>query len=107
MEIAGGELRREGALAPGFQDKFHECDCPEKVRAYNKTYETDAKRWAMGHAWETLLGSPCFDVCNVFAFFLSLFSFLFGSGTTACGEFRWEGARWKRQQCGRRGNRGK
>ena len=55
---------------PCFRDKFHEWDSSEKVCAYYKTCEIDAKSWAMGHAWETLLGSPCFDVCSVFAFFL-------------------------------------
>jgi len=62
-----------------------------------KTCEIDTKRWAMGHAWETLLGSLRFNVCHVFAFFLFPVFFLVwvGNNCKICGV----SAHWQPRSC--------
>ena len=51
--LAGCEAKRAGLLAKIFQDKFYQCDCPEKL--VPKTSQTVSERWAQGHAWEKVL----------------------------------------------------
>ena len=58
VKIVWGErdALRSRAVGTGFQDKFHQCDCPEKL--VPKTSQTVSKRWAKGHAghaWEKVL----------------------------------------------------